>query len=273
MKKLALALMCLVSVAFFASCDPEITNPEPTIAILAENGYLQNNQTVDITEDYPFGFIVASNPETNKQLASLVINVEAFDNNDSLIESRVWANVSLTGETSPYTHRDTLRFSRNEIVGSCVITAKVADAAGESATATIKVSLNQPAEPLTVADFDWFRQGNTQTGLEEYGLYWERNIKSPFAQIKPIQGVILYKFDSEVWDRIAYENQKAALFADGAVTASVYNNVDVNENGTYNDVIGTRMPDGTLHLMLVEMCRVGSYEPAGTPIHIYGKAK
>ncbi len=53
----------------------------------------------------------------------------------------------------------------------------------------------------------------------------------------------------------------------------MYNNVDVNQNGTYNDVIGTRMADGKLHLIHVEMCRIGTYTPQGTPYSIFGEAK
>ena len=180
----------------------------------------------------------------------------------------------MTGETSPYTHRDTLRFSRNEIIGNCVITAKVADVAGESATATIKVSLNQPEEPLAIVDFEWYRLGNTTTGLEEYGLKWEQNAKSPFAQIKPMDGVILYKFDSSVWDEVTYETQKIAKFSDGATTASVYNNVDVNTGAQYDDVIGTRTMDGKFHLIHVTSSRILAYQaPYGTPCYIYGQAK
>ncbi len=266
MKKLALALVCLVSVAFFASCKEPVENPEPSIAIFNEEGYVQNNDVVDLNTDVKFGFVMSSNSQTQKALQSLVVKIDDV----------VWANLtdSLTGLTT-YTYKDVVEYKleRDSIIGASVITATVTDEAGQMNTATINLKLNQVEDPLTVRDFDWFRQGNTQTGLEELGLYWERNIKSPFAQIKPMDGVVLYKFDSSVWEQVVTPSQKAAVFADGATTASVYNNVDVNENGTYNDVIGTRMPDGTLHLMLVEMCRVGSYEPAGTPIHIYGKAK
>ena len=52
MKKLALALVCLVSVAFFASCDPEITNPEPTIAVITGENYVYDGQTIDVNTDY-----------------------------------------------------------------------------------------------------------------------------------------------------------------------------------------------------------------------------
>ena len=263
MKKLALALLCLVSVAFFASCTKEIENPEPSIAVFAGgHDYLYDGKVVDVNVEYPFAFKAASNAETQKDLASFKIYIDNELQLDSVISGKEF---EFTGIFS-YDFRD-------NIIDETAIKAVVTDVAGKMNSVTINLQINQPEEPLVVFDFDWFRQGNTQTGLEEYGLYWERNVKSPFAQIKPMDGVVLYKFESNVWEQVVYGTQKEAVFADGAITAAVYNNVDVNQNGTYNDVIGTRMPDGTLNLILVEMCRIGAYEPAGTPIHIYGKAK
>ncbi len=261
MKKLALALMCMVSVAFFASC----TQPQgqPTIAVLAEEGYVKDGDVVNVRDTVNFGFVMAANTQTNKELVKVVVKIDE-ETPDTL---------SINGTEFTYRGSIVYNLNRDEIVGESLITAIVTDAAGETATTSIKLSLNNPEEPLTVSDFEWFRQGNTQTGLEEYGLYWYQNAKSPFAQIKPLDGVILYKFDSSVWNQVEYGTQKEAVFADGAVTAAMYNNVDVNQNGTYDDVIGTRMPNGTLHLIHVEMCRIGTYAPAGTPITIYGKAK
>ena len=192
MKKLALALVCLVSVAFFASCTPE---GQPTIQILNDEGYVQNNQVLDVNTPYLFGFAVASSTATNKELTSLKVNVEAFDNEGTSTGVTIWADKDLTGLTS-YNYVDTLYFTidREEILGSAVVTAVVTDAAGQTATASFTVSVNNPSLPLVAVDFDWYRLGNTQTGLAEYGLYWERNAKSPFAQIKPLENVTLYSF-------------------------------------------------------------------------------
>ena len=267
MKKLALALACLVCVAFFASCKENVEHPEPSIAILAEEGFAQNYDVVDLYEEVHFGFVISSNPQTQKPLQSLVVKVD--DNQ--------WANLTdtLSGLTQ-FTYKDVVIYTpeRDSIVGSSVITAVVTDVDGKTATTTINLSINQPQEPLVIKDFDWYRLGTQeQSGLEEYGLYWHQNAKSPFAQIKPMEGVILYKFDSDIWDNIIYEDQKVAAFSDGATTASMYNNVDVNANALYDDVIGTRMPDGTLHLLHVTSCVIGAQQPAGRPIHIYGQAK
>ena len=205
MKKLALALVCLFSVAFFASCDPDITNPEPSIQILQEEGYLQDNDVVDLGTDYLFGFVVASNPQTNKDLASLVVNVGDTQ----------WANVDLTG-LKEYTHRDTVAWTlTREIIGTDVITAVVTDVDGNTATATINVSVNEPAIPLEAADFTWNRHGGAAaTGLDEFGLEWNSNAKEIYAVITPAEGAQLYKFDPEVWENTTTSVQKAALFSE-----------------------------------------------------------
>ncbi len=262
MKKLALALVCFASVAFFASCTPDITNPEPSIQVLQGEEYIQDNDVVDLDVPYAFGFVVASNPQTNKDLASLVVKVGDTQ----------WANVDLTG-MKEYTHIDTVMWGLREIVFEDEITAVVTDVDGKTATASIKVSVNEPAQQLVARTFEWYRLGNTQTGLEEFGLFWERNIKDTHAQIKPLNGVTLYTFNSNVWDATATNLDKAALFADGATEIDVYNNVSTTAGATYDDVIGTKMEDGTLHLIHVTKCVIDAYQSAGYPIHITGEAK
>ena len=260
MKKLALALVCLVSVAFFASCTPE---GDPTIQVLNEEGYVQSGDVVDVNTDFNFGFVMASNAQTGKELTSLILKIDE-ETPDTL---------TLTG--NEYTYKGTLHyeFTRDEIIGHSTITAIVTDAAGKTASTSITLSINNPALPLEAVDFEWYRLGNTQTGLEEYGLYWEKNIKDTHAQIKPLDGVTLYSFSADKWEAVTTDVEKAALFADGAISMTVYNNVSTSADGTYNDVIGTKMADGTLHLINVTKCVIGAFQTQGYPITISGQAK
>ena len=209
MKKLALALACLVSVAFFASCDKPVDNPEPSIAILNEEGYVQNNDVVDLNTEVKFGFVVSSNSQTQKALQSLVVKIDDV----------VWANLtdSLTGLTI-YTYKDVVEYKleRDSIIGASVITATVTDVDGKMNTATINLKLNQPAKPLVARTFTWNRHGgDAATGLDEFGLKWERNLsKDIYAIIEPVDGAILYKFNPSVWTTTTTDVEKASLFSE-----------------------------------------------------------
>ncbi len=275
MKKLALALLCLVSVAFFASCTPEVTDPEPSIAIVTGDNYVYDGQTIDLYHDYMIGFHATSNSQTSKELATFSLNVKLYEGTE---ESRpvydTTYNIAISG--SEYTYEEEVYFelASRDLVGKAEYTATVTDVDGKSNSTTVTLNLNLAEQPLEIVDIDFYRLGNNQSGLEEYGLYWERNAKDEtHAQIKPKDGVILYKFDSNVWNEVTFESEKAAKFSDGAVTTSVYNNVSTSANALYDDVIGTRTTDGKYHLIHVTSCVIGAYQSAGYPIHIYGQAK
>ena len=269
MKKLAFALMCLVSVAFFASCTKTIDNPEPSIAPITETGFVTNGQTVEIGEVFVYGFTMTSNTQTKKDLATL--NITATVTNPAGESQSFEEVMNISGQL--YRFADTMFFETKEIIGSVKFTATVTDVDGKTNSASITISVDQPAQPLTTTDFEWYRLGDEQSGLDKYGLYWEKNAKSPFAQIKPLDGVILYSFSADKWDATTTDLEKAALFSDGALVTPVYNQVDVNANATYNDVIGTKMADGTLHLIHVTKCVIDAQVSQGRPIHIYGQSK
>lgn len=134
---------------------------------------------------------------------------------------------------------------------------------------------NEGGELLTVTDFEWYKYGSSTSGLEEYGLYWQGNYKDVNAHIKPLDGVTLFSFNSSTWDATITNSEKAALFANDGQIIDLYHNVSVMYyNSTYDDVIGTKMPDGTLHLIHVTNCTVGeSNPPYGFSYHIYGQSK
>ena len=274
MKKLALALVCFVSVAFFASCTEPVANPEPSIAVMTGENYIHDGQTIDLYQEYNLGFRVASNSQTLKELASFSLVTKLYEGTAEDVEPEIIGDTTITISGSEFVYEETVSYelAKSEIIGKIEYVATVFDKDNNMNTTTVTVNLNLPEEPLNVVDVDFYRLGNTQTGLEEYGLYWEQNAKAPFAQIKPVNGAFLYIFDSSVWDEVTLPSQKVAKFSDGATTAAVYNNVDVNANGTYNDVIGTYY-NGEYHLINITSCVIGAQQTAGRPIHIYGYAK
>lgn len=131
-------------------------------------------------------------------------------------------------------------------------------------------------DSLVASDFEWFRQGSAYgTGLSEYGLEWRMNAKDVCAQIYPMDGVRLFTFDSRAWDATTIETEKDYLFqnAPSHYELSVYNNVSVLNDETYDDVIGTIMPNGTCYLIHITKCEIGEMTSQGYPVTISGQAK
>ena len=271
MKKLALALACLVSVAFFASCTEKVENPEPSIAILAEEGYVADNSVVDLNTEVNFGFVVASNAETNKGLATLVVSIDGTE----------WANKDLTGMTE-YTYRDVVTYTpeRDEIIGTSVITAIVTDEAGETATATINLQINEPAQPLVAATIEWVRKGTQLLGttgaeMEAMGLQWAGSYKEVFATIKPVEGAALYVCNGDDYETITTDVEKGGYFSnlrENGTTVESYRNITTNASHDYNDMLAVIDADGQYHLVLINRAEIdtGNY---GTQITIIGEAK
>ena len=276
MKKLALALVCLVSVAFFASCDPE---GQPSIAVLQEEGYVESGTTVNVNEEINFGFVCASSPMTLKDLSTLVVNVENFDVEGTSLNSMEYARKDLTGMTE-YTYKDVITYnlSKDEIVGTSVITATVTDIDGQAATATITLNINQPELPLFVKPIEWIRKGATVLSAEEmetYGLQWTGTYKAPFATIKPIDGATLYVCNGDDFEGITTLAEKATYFTNLAETAEAvpsYRNIDANQSANYNDMLAV-VNGENCYVILVKHAKIETITGVGTQITITGEAK
>lgn len=265
MKKLVLALVCFASLAFFASCAKE---GQPTIQVLNQEGFVKDGAVVDQNTNVYFGFVVASSPESKKELSKLVVTIDGTK----------WAEKDLTGMTE-YTHIDTVYYEpERDIVGQSVIQAVVTDAAGQTATATITLSINEPALPLLTRTFEWSRWGNDIQGLDEFGLSWKGNYpKDTYAKLVPQDGVKLFIFEANDWDEVTTDVEKAAFFnkaVETQHTADEYFEINVTQmDMTYNHVIGTVMPDGTCHLIKVIKSHSQYVAPTGTKTTINGEAK
>ena len=276
MKKLALALMCCASVAFMASCTPEVTNPEPQIAVMTGENYVYDGQTIDLDTDYMIGFRVASNSQTMKELKTLQLTGKIFDldGTETYSEDTI---INITGTEFVYEEVLNLTMDR-ELVSKVEFSATVTDVDGKMNSTTLNLNVNRPAQPLIGRTFQWYRLGNTITGLDEYGLNWRGNYpRDTYAKLEPQDGVKLFIFDAEDWANTNTDIEKAALFNNAIETmtpAENYFNVNVTQaNMTYDDVIGTVMPDGTCHLMHVTKSHAETVTGQGTAVTIDGEAK
>lgn len=265
MKKLVLALVCLVSVAFFASCDPKVEHPEPTIAFVAGEGLITEDAVISTGDTACFDIKAMSNVETNKLLKSLYLQVFTDEGSyDDTIFSDI--NQNSFEYFFGYIFRD---------AGIYTVSATVTDADGYSAECRLNLTVNQSDTPLIASTFTWNRHGGGQaTGLEQFGLKWTSNGKEDFAKITPMEGVTLYEFYADDWDNINTVNQKNILFSlamENGNDISLFNKVSAWTTHDYNYVIGTVMPDGTCHLMHITKGEVSTFK--GTDITITGEAK
>jgi hypothetical protein len=267
MKKLALALVCLISVAFFASCTPE---GQPTISVLPGEEYVHDGDIINVNEEFNIGFTMSSSIETGSQLASftLVIDDEPFE--------------TVTLEGTEYTFERTLALNTvdtRDDIDNVVITGTVTDVLGKSASVTMTLNLDETQE-LVAKDFEWYRLGNTQTGLDQFGLKWDGNHKATHARIVPVDSIFkLFIFEAADWTNINTVDQKAAKFLaaieSGAATPQKYENICTDDAGDkeYDDVIGTVTADGEYHLIHITHYHRGDYVNEGYPFTITGEAK
>ena len=248
MKKLALALVCLVSVAFFASCSPE---GDPTISVYdTEDGYVKSGDNVTVGEEFKFGFDMASSVETSKELTSLVVTITTPDNFEEE------ETLEFPGGVTEYKYRKTYTYkSKTELVGVITIKAEVTDAAGKTAIVTMELNLFE-SDALVESDFEWRRDnGAAGTGMEEFGLTWTKNVDGKtVAKIEPLEGAKLVVFTPETWTNTTTEAQKAALFTE-ALGIDSYKEVSTTASSDYDLVIGTSY-NGKTNLIHIKHCEV-----------------
>ena len=275
MKKLALALVCFASVAFMASCVKTVEHPEPSIAIMTGENYVSDGQTIDLNTDYLFGFRVASNSETQKELSSFNLVKELYNMDGELQQSD---ETTATIRGTEFVYEDTLNIYVRDLVGKVTITAKVTDVDGKINSQVINLNINQPAVDLTIEDINWVKTGHNVQDLSAYGLVWkETNYKSPFTHILPAEGSTLYLVENGDQDfanivtDVDLNNYFIQLKETGRPIDD-YKNVDCNASANYHDLLIVKEANGNLHAINITRADITT-PAAGTRITITGKAK
>lgn len=267
MKKLALALVCLMGVAFFTSCDPEniIENADPTIVFATDSGYLVNGQAIDVNTAYPLKVTASANPDTQTELSRLVIT----GNGQTMLDS------TISGQTFVFEGSFTYPYSREVIVPEYELKATVTDADGKTASATIVVSVNVD-DTLEETPIEWVKIGYDGDDISAYGLVWERTYyKSPFAHIKADTDCVFYVIEEgSDYETIVTATDLARYYANLLETARPAEEykVDVNASGTYDDLLITKDAAGNYHAIYIEKAKVEVLSD-GTKVTITGKAK
>lgn len=271
MKKLNLALLCLACVAMLASCKNKVENPEPTVKIHEEEGFVKDGDQINVNEYFKFGFDVASNAETGKELKSLVVTYAGETE-----------TLDLTG-LKEYFYTNEIKFTvaKDDILEES-ITATVTDVDDETATATINLTINL-AQPLATTPIEWVKIGHSVQDLSAYGLLWKTtNYKDPFTHILPAEGCTLYACSGygDDYAELTTDVELAAYFQKlmemtvlpASINTEEYNKVDCNASANYNDLLITKDASGAYHAILIKRAQIASVS-AGTQITITGEAK
>ena len=264
MKKLVLALVCLVSVAFFASCEKEAGIP--TINFTSGEGYISTDATIEAMTPFMFGIQAKSNPTTLEPLTKCALQV--FTNEETKVVDTMFVI-----DNQPQFNFDA-QIALPEGVYSFVATVyNDKDMTNECRMTITSVTFDTPIE---ASDFEWFRWGNhEQHGLEEFGLYWDRNRN---AIILPTDGTTLFTgFTKEQWDAVNTQNEKAAFILEALenpqYAATEYTGISTNGSGPVGDVILTLTADGNSHLIYIDRIQFGEYGTYGYPMTVTGQAK
>ena len=272
MKKLALALVCLVSVAFFASCQKEAGIP--SINFTSGENYISSDATVEALEPFMFGIQAKSNETTLEPLTKCTLQVftgedaKAVDTTiviDNQTQFNFDAQIALP--EGAYTFVATV-YNDKDMTNECRMTI------------TSVVS----AQPLQVNDIEWVKTGHNVQDLSAFGLEWKTtNYKDPFTHILPAEGCMLFACSGD-GDKFANINTDLDLAAEFSrlqemtvlpsnINTTEYNKVDCNPaNKDYNDLLITKDAEGNFHAILIKHATV-SNPAAGTQITITGQAK
>lgn len=292
MKKLALALVCMFSVAFFASCTKTVEHPEPSIAVktgeLFITGSVDQPTVIDLDDEsaisYKYGFHVESNAETKKALKEMVIvmDVTTFEESGQ-VNDIYYDTIDLTGKTAYDVEEYLFEQERNEIlVMEGTIKAFVTDVDNQTNIATVafRCKVEDTPEPLIGRTIEWIRkganlQGNTEAEMAAMGLKWTISYKDVFATIEPLNDqVVMYLCDGDDFDDIEFVSQKYEYFANLAENEEPienYRNIKTEYGAEYNDMLAVVYGE-EYYLILIEDAEIetGSY---GTQITINGAAK
>lgn len=254
MKKLALALVCMFSVAFFASCTKTIEHPEPSIAVMTGEDYfvtgtVENPTIIDFddenAESWQYGFLVKSNEQTNKELSSLIVTWEWVDEEGGI--DSYCDTIDLTGKTS-YEYSDYVFEQDRDILTIIDMTVKavVIDVDNQRNTATLAYKVQMEEEPIIGRTIEWKREGSNVLDEEEmasFGLKWDISYKDEvFATIKPLnENVMLYLCDGADFDDIVYWSDKYAYFTnlatEGAQPIQEYREISAYHSDDYTDML------------------------------------
>lgn len=228
MKNFKIAMILVAAVAFFCSCG----DPEAPVVSLSDATSM-NEMTFDLAN--PEAVVnIGGAISDEKGISTLNVTKTMYNANNEAVGKVVpyTFDAPYEGETTyAFSILDTLKNADVKDAAKVVYEAVVTNKKGGEATATYTVTI-KPAS-FTTATFEWKRDGSTYTGLDVYGLQWDANTKTVYANIKPLANAKLYQLTAAEYDATSLSNMSFSN------EISIYRGVGWDAAATYNDVIAS----------------------------------
>ncbi len=269
MKNFKIVMILVAAVAMFCSCgDPEA----PTATFADANGLTEMtfdlaNASVDVNAT-----LTANDA---KGLKSIKITRTMYDANNEVLGTPFdeYGIPDYEGLTE-YSAKFEETLAKADVEGAAKVVYEAVVTNQKDAQVTVAYTVNVVAPAFTDGTFEWFRQGNTKTGFDQFGLQFENATKSIMANIKPLTDAKLYILESADYAITNINDLNAKLTTE----ATVYRNIITDNSGTvtYDDVIAT-VYNGKTHLLHITSATTVPYNettnPGGAKVTITGTYK
>lgn len=273
MKKLSLITLSLLGLTLFTtSCEEDGEDAiAPTLSI-TEQTSASTGGSATIDQGSPLVFTWESR-EGDARL-------DRFEVSATGVNAPTNIPTSTRGNDFPYDisnaddniYRDTLVFPQGGLnTGITNYSFTVTDKDGETKEVSFEITVEAATTPLSSPQsFTWERVGgNNATGLSQFGLEWSSN-SSQSAIVTTDAATKMVDLGSSAWNTITTQEDLEASIS-GATGISQYTGVSVQQNDTYDDVLGVSH-NGTDYLIHVTNGDVSSGS-AGTTVTITGEYK
>ncbi|MEZ4929495.1 MAG: hypothetical protein R2777_05735 [Chitinophagales bacterium] len=238
---------------FLSSCDPSgDSDVTPLLTVTpSESGNVVEGTVVTVEVS------AGQNPSSKKDLKTLVITKPGTDTTITINAATYAGTFTFVAPLAPQS--DTYTFTLTDKADE--VATKSFSLTGTSGTTTTPLGSATP--------FTWQRVGGSAgTGLSQFGLSWTSNTSTSAIIADAADKLVV--LSSSQWSSLTtQEDLQAAI--DAGTGVAQYTGVSSQQNGTYDDVLGTK--NGSNYYLIHVTSGQVSTSGSGTTITITGNYK
>ena len=247
----------------FTSCkkDDEKPDQKPTISFKGGSNYISEDATIIAGETFTIGINANANTDSGEKLTSVKYTITS---NNTIVHEFD----SVFKESSYSLDYNFTMTNAGEAKIKYVVTDKV----GEKAEISLTIISEESTTDLgTSTDVLWERiGGNAATGLTEFGLKWENNLKETHAVIEKDGASKFVQLASDDWNSITTVEALQAAIEAGTDLVD-YRGISTTTPGDYTEVIATEY-NGEYFIINLSNTLIET-GTNGTTVKIFGQSK